>query len=346
MLVAALRDLQWRRRRFAVTVMGTSVVFALTVVLAGLASTFDLEAEETVDLLSADAWAVQADAAGPFIGAKPISETTADEVAALDGVDAADPLAFGRLTLADGQDLNLFGVTPAGVGAPTEVHGRPVEADGEVVASTEIGLDVGDTLELGDDDFEVVGTVPASTALSGIPNVFTTVADTQTLVYAGQPIVTAVAIRGTPQGEVAGLRLLDEGAALDDLLRPIEDAAGAITFLSILLWLVAGLIVGSVIYLSAIERTRDFAVFKATGASTGAIAGGLIAQAVILSLIAAAVAAVLATVLAPLFPLRVIISPAMYLVLPVVAVGIGVLASLAGLRRVTTIDPALAFGGP
>jgi putative ABC transport system permease protein len=32
--------------------------------------------------------------------------------------------------------------------------------------------------------------------------------------------------------------------------------------------------------------------------------------------------------------------------LPVVAIAIGLLASLAGLRRVVAIDPALAFGGP
>jgi putative ABC transport system permease protein len=344
--LAALRDLQWRRRRFAVAVAGTAVLFSLTVVLTGLASTFDREARETVDLVAADGWAVEADAAGPFLGAKPIAETAAVEGAALPGVKAADPLAFGRLTLADGRDVNLFGVTAGGVGAPIDVDGRPLEADGEVVASTELGAEVGDTLTLGDVGFEVVGTVGESTALSGIPNVFATVADTQALVYAGQPIVTAVAVRGDPVGEVEGLRLVGAEAALDDLLRPMEDASGAITFLSVLLWLVAALIVGSVVYLSAIERTRDFAVFKATGTSTAAIAGGLLAQAVTLTLAAAALAAVLASFLAPMFPLRVVISSTTYLLLPVFAVAIGVLASLAGLRRVTAVDPALAFGGP
>jgi len=32
--------------------------------------------------------------------------------------------------------------------------------------------------------------------------------------------------------------------------------------------------------------------------------------------------------------------------LPVIAVLIGLLASVAGMRRVMTVDPALAFGGP
>jgi putative ABC transport system permease protein len=32
--------------------------------------------------------------------------------------------------------------------------------------------------------------------------------------------------------------------------------------------------------------------------------------------------------------------------LPVIAVVIGLLASVAGMRRAVTVDPALAFGGP
>ena len=35
-----------------------------------------------------------------------------------------------------------------------------------------------------------------------------------------------------------------------------------------------------------------------------------------------------------------------FVLLPVVAVTIGVLASLAGLRRAVVVDPAVAFGGP
>ncbi|HEY9305186.1 MAG TPA: glutamine ABC transporter permease, partial [Mycobacterium sp.] len=35
-----------------------------------------------------------------------------------------------------------------------------------------------------------------------------------------------------------------------------------------------------------------------------------------------------------------------YVVLPVVAVAVGLLASVAGLRRAVAVDPALAFGGP
>jgi putative ABC transport system permease protein len=54
----------------------------------------------------------------------------------------------------------------------------------------------------------------------------------------------------------------------------------------------------------------------------------------------------LSLVLVPLFPMHVDVPMSAYLLLPVVGVVIGLLASAAGMRRAVTIDPALAFGGP
>ena len=66
MLLAALRDLQWRRRRFIIGIVGTGVVFAMTLVLTGLSNGFRVEAENTVDSLGIDSYLIKAGAAGPF----------------------------------------------------------------------------------------------------------------------------------------------------------------------------------------------------------------------------------------------------------------------------------------
>ena len=50
--------------------------------------------------------------------------------------------------------------------------------------------------------------------------------------------------------------------------------------------------------------------------------------------------------LAPLFPMVVVIPMHAYLALPAIAIAVGLLASVAGLRRAVAVDPALAFGGP
>ena len=97
-------------------------------------------------------------------------------------------------------------------------------------------------------------------------------------------------------------------------------------------------------YLSTLERVRDFAVLKAVGASSRDLFLGLAAQSVVIALVAAALAVVLAQLMAPLFPLTIAIPWSAYAALPVVALVVGTLASLVGLRKAVTVDPALAFG--
>jgi putative ABC transport system permease protein len=71
---------------------------------------------------------------------------------------------------------------------------------------------------------------------------------------------------------------------------------------------------------------------------------GLTFQAVLLALGSAVVAVLLALVLAPIFPFTVAIPGSAFAELVVVAVVVGLVASLAGLRRAVGADPALAFG--
>jgi putative ABC transport system permease protein len=132
---------------------------------------------------------------------------------------------------------------------------------------------------------------------------------------------------------------------ISDLQRPLKQATQTINFLCVLLWIVAAGIIGSIVYLQALERVRDFAVLKATGTTNSALLGGLALQAVLLSLLSAVAAVVLAALLSPLLAMPAEISRGAYLLLPVIAVIVGLLASLAGLRRAVGVDPALAFGG-
>ena len=52
----------------------------------------------------------------------------------------------------------------------------------------------------------------------------------------------------------------------------------------------------------------------------------------------------IALLLKPFFPFQIVLSSSVYLLLAVVSIAVGLVASLAGLRRVIGVDPALAFG--
>jgi putative ABC transport system permease protein len=203
---------------------------------------------------------------------------------------------------------------------------------------------VGDDLAIGSRELTIVGIVDDSTALANQPNAFLTVDGAQQLVFGGQPLISSIGISGTPTQLPDGFRAMGLDDATYDMMRPLKSAVDAISLMAVLLWVVAALIVGSLIYLSALERMRDFAVFKAVGVTSRAILGGLVLQAVLVALLAAALGVVLSKLLAPLFPMQVVVPGPAFLLLPVVAVGTGLVASGAGVRRAVTVDPALAFG--
>lgn len=340
MIRAALRDLQWRRKRFVIAMAGVALVFAMGLIMTGLDESFSLEVDRTLEAVGAQAWAVSDQASGPFTSFTPIVETAG-------GANAAPVLVLRQTIVAhEVVDLVVLGVEPGRLGSPTDVDGSRLAESGQVVVDEALdGVDVGDTLSIGGRTLQVVGTVSGQRLFAGLPVAYITLTDAQAIATQGQPAATAFLFDQMPTTEPAGLKLMTNADVKDDVLRPLGDARKSISFVRFLLWIVAATIIGSVLYLQAMERTRDFAVFKATGTSTAAIGVGLALQAVVLSLAAAALAAVLALALAPMFPMHVEIPTSAFLLLPVVTVVVGLLASLIALHRTATVEPAMAFGG-
>ncbi|MDQ3897664.1 MAG: ABC transporter permease, partial [Actinomycetota bacterium] len=175
---------------------------------------------------------------------------------------------------------------------------------------------------------------------------FVTLADAQQLVFGGAPAATAVVVAGRPETRRAGLRFIDGSQARADLKRPLANAITTIDLLRLFLWIVAAAIVGSVLYVSALERSRDFAVFKAFGTASSDLVGTLMVQAFVLAAISALVSVAVSRVLARLFPAVISFPARTLVVLPLVALAVGLVGSLAGARRAIVVDPASAFGGP
>ena len=354
--LAGIRDLQWRRRRFVIAVLGTALVFALTLLLSGFLESFSLEVNRTLNGVAADGYVVQEGRQGPFTSPLPFPETAADQVGRLPGVESADPL-ISILQVIDREeepDIYLIGFRlgekvgtrcTAGLGQPQKGFGRAICKPGEAIVDRALNVEVGENISIGGHKLKVVGTTVGQTVLGGRPNVYTSIQDAQAIVFTGLPVVTSVAVRGAPDSLPPGLVYVDRDAAGDDLRRPLADVTKSIGLFRALLWIVAGAIVGSVVYLSAIERVGDFAVFKATGTSTRDLLAALAVQAILLSLVASIAAIGLAYLIAPLFPAEVSFPAGLVALLPVVAVVVGLLASAAGLRRAVSVDPALAFGG-
>lgn len=338
MIVAALRDLVWRRRRFAIAIVAAALVFGMSLLMSGLADSFPNEVDRLLDRLGGESYLAAEGEPGPFTTTKLLP------------VDAAPGMApfimTGTATRVDGdlRDVTLIGLP---VGRSVGVRdGTETAAPGEAVVDRALGVDLGATLTVGGVQFRVVGRTTRTTIFGGQPVAFVPIQDLQGLVAAGQPITRAWIVEDAANASAPpGLERFDRDAAAEDLLRPLQGANRSISFVKALLWLVAACIIGSVVFLSALERVRDFAIFKATGVATKSIAVGLALQAVILAVASSIVSVGVALLLGPAFPMPIEIPMSAYVSLPLLAIVIGLAASIAGMRRAVTIDPALAFGG-
>jgi putative ABC transport system permease protein len=249
----------------------------------------------------------------------------------------------------------LFGVAPDGIGAPRVVDGHGIQGGSDAVVDRSLGYALGDQFNVGPRVVTVVGRTSGATLFAGLANVYVSFDTAQALfpTTTEGPIANAIAVKGsltTPvvAGDSNGsvtLTLLTDDDLRADILRPLGGARSTIDLVRLLLWIVAGCIVASIVYVTALERTRDFAVFKATGTATNRIFAGILFQALVLAVGAGLASVVLAQLLSAAFPVPVAVPGSAYGFLAVLAVAVGALASLAGVRRVVTVDPATAFAG-
>lgn len=346
MWTITLRDLQFRRRQFAIAVVGAGLAFALTLVLTGMSAGFRHEARATVGSIGADAWVLPRGVSGPFTSQSTVS---ADLARRIPGVRQAEPIAtFGHVAHPQGSDETQVTVVGHSIGALGDpVWGRPPVnlPSGQAVVDERLGVDEGETVTIASHRLRVTRVVSDRTAFGGQPLVFVSLPEAQAIAFGGQPLASAIVTRGQPKGIPAGFAAVGNDEVRKDMLQPLDGAVGSIDFFRLLMWVLAAVIIAAVTYLSALERLRDFAVLKAVGSSPRALMLSLSAQAVISSLLAAVLGIGVAQLLAPGFPLPIVIESGAYLALPLVAVAVGVIASLAAVRRAMRVDPALAFSG-
>lgn len=340
MVHAALRDLLFRRRRYLISTFGCGLVFAIGLVMTGLSDAFPVEWERTIQALGAKSFVTPAQLSGPFSGASPFE---GDRLPA-----GVDPMAFAvqTATLDEPITVAMLGLVPGSASVPEIESGRGFENAGEAIVSTRSPFGIGDTIMVSSHELRVVGTLGDLSVNGGMPVVVVPLGDAQEILYRGLPLVGAGIIRSDERPTAPdGLQVQSAATARTDALRLLASARKSIDFVKVLLWLVAALIIGSVTFLSVIERLRDFAVFKAIGTSVPGIAAGVMLQAVALALVSSVLGVGLGWLIAPVFPLPVVISPVAALLLPALGAAVGLVASLFGLSRVLKVEPALAFGG-
>jgi putative ABC transport system permease protein len=238
----------------------------------------------------------------------------------------------------------VFGVQRGGLADPVATAGRGLTGPGQLVADSRAGAAVGSHITVGKMRFTVVGQVDNRTLLGGMPILYTTLHDAQDLALGGRPLVTAVVTQGVPSRTPPGLDVLTNTQVDQSALASMSTAVSSVNNSKVLMWAIAAIIIAALLYVSALQRVRDFAVLKALGSSSATLFASLALQAVVVTLAAAAFALVISNFMGGLFAQPVAIPASAYATLPIVAVVVGLISSLVALRRATGADPASAFG--
>jgi putative ABC transport system permease protein len=295
--------------------------------------------------------------------------TTLDQVRQVPGVSDAAPL--GHLTIttrrADSQsqiDATILAIDPSSFLAPKLIGGHGLDPDtaNAVVVDDSFkryGVKLNDQLYItpANQPMTVEG-INTGQKYNHLPVIFTTIPFWQSVKFAApgssggvaNPI-SAVAVQSTGDAaariaaSVPGVEVATREVALHNLPGYSEEN-GTITMMLAFLFVIAAFVLAVFFYVLTLQKTTQFGVLKAIGASTGFLVRDLIGQVMLLTLVGVAVGVILTFAVAAVVPanLPFALSNNLIVTYALVMLLVGLVGTLLSLRRISGIDPLLAIG--
>jgi putative ABC transport system permease protein len=365
MVPVARRNLLAEKGRLAISIAGVGFAVLLTLLVLSLYRGWS-GTGKLITRLPGDLWITQAGTSSPFNSSSYLPADAGDTLARVPGVQIAMPVYARQMSYEqNGKSMRVYFMAldaPAGTPLPQEVRDRFFPATGTVNIDTvfagKAGVGVGDKLTVGSNGLTVARiTSGGSAALTQFA--FLNAADARDI-FAVTGVVNFYLLTVKPGSDVSAV-----GAAAAQVLPKTEAQTseafageiaavveeGFLPVVGVLVGLgavVGGAVIGLTTYTATIEKSRDFGVLKALGASGMYLYRIVITQSLIVGVLGSVLglgASVLAAnVIERQIPefmtdLRWTDAGAVFLGALVMAV----LASWVPVRRINSIDPAMVF---
>lgn len=359
----ARRNLLAEPRRLAASALAVGMAVMLILLLDGLWAGLRSQVTRYEDEAGAQLYVVASGTRSLFAEGSTIPISTLDTVERADGVDWAAPVR-GRFAILDlhGRKVatTLVGSVPGAHGGPWAMaDGRLVADDDEAVVDEVLAerhdLDVGDRVDILGRSFHIVG-LSRGTASFMTGFVFITHGAADALLRA--PTSTTTVLVGTAHPaevraelEADGLTVVDRDELRQAGLTLATRIYGTPLRLMVLVAFLAGtLVIALTAYTSVTERTREYGIVKAMGATrrhlTGLAVGqtGLLALAgTVMGFVLFALGRLVITTARPQF--TILLTSGAVLRAVGAAVVMGTVAALVPARRLAGLDPAVAYQG-
>lgn len=368
MVSIARKNLFYDRTRFIITVAGVAFVIGLILFVQGMLLGTMRQTTRYVDHTDADVWV--AEEGEDFYGFSKIPNPLIEVVSNVEGVQSVDtillhPHSFVRDGQLSGQ-FDLIGYNVAsGVGGPWEIReGTTVAGDDELVLdywyAREQGLQIGDTIlvrnpnEGSELPLQIVGLSEGTYSLRADYG-FATYATAVRLFPIKDRTGFILLHTDDPQGAaervsaLGGLDAYTQGEMRSTIIAYWGKVMGmGMGAVSLATFIVGMVIVGLTLYTAVMEKTREYGVLKAIGATNRYLYRVIAEQSLIVALIGFLGGVVLSQIFYRLFLL---VIPKMELLmhgyllagLAVLTVVMCLAASLLAIRQMTRIDPLIVF---
>ncbi|MBI4285392.1 MAG: ABC transporter permease [Chloroflexi bacterium] len=360
------RNLFAEKTRLLISVGGVAFSVLLVLVLLGLYQGFSRSAAGYVDSIDADLWVMQAGAGDMFHGISLMPDEMRNKVAALPEVDKAWGILGRQVSFEiDGEEAHTYLIgydTENKTGGPIRVvRGASTPERGQIIIDKVFAqkekLKIDDTIRILGRDFKVVG-ISEQGNMMLYQYSFVTHHDAEDIlkmagftnflpIKLGDPTQKAAVIREI--NGIPGIKAIEKNIFAATNSKAVTDAFLPIILVLVVIGFGVGVtVIGLTIYTATVEKSREYGVLKAVGATNWqlyrvifeqALISGVLGYAVGLSLTFAVT--YLAEDLVPSFVVS--IEPGALAGVFGLAVLMSLAASYIPVRRIVRIDPAVVF---
>lgn len=366
MMRIAWKNLLAEKARFGVPVVGVALSVFLIAFFLSLFRGFSDEIDDYIESVPADLWVAQ-QGTRDFLGVSILSATTAETIQRELGPSAKVDSLLSRPTdiIFDGEPVSVHIIgyeTDGGIGGPQETDGKSAPGPGEIIIDKVLsqleGIDIGDTVTIGQQPFDVVGLssggnfvftqlaflpieeARATLGMEGITNFILVRLEDPAQTAAAQTAIrqSAPFVQAFPREEFVDTTRTELTRALVPLLAAVVVVG----------FIVGCAVVGLTIYTLTVERMREYGILKAVGHTNLDLFQIVVAQSLMASVIGFGVGVVLVLAAGRLMQLWLPQYATVLVLTDLVAVFgatmvMAILASFVPIRKLASLDPVIVF---
>jgi len=360
----ARRNLLSEKGRLAMSAGGVAVSVLLVLVVLALYRGFS-RIGETFEVLPGELWVAQQGTTDPFHSVSLVSDQDIASVAQAPGVAGVVPVLVRQMSFTIGAregSARLIALDMPSSAMPSDLVERYLPPPGVVIVDQILaqkdGLHEGDAVRFGG-QFLTIGPVQPRSTEAFEPFAFVNFVDAQRI-FGGEGTVTfgmlfvqpgadATAVSASIEASLPGLQVFTRKEFASAIRKEIDESF--LPIISIILaigFTVGGAVVSLTIYTGVIERSREFGVMKAVGASATFLYRIVLSQSFFVTAFGSVFGLALALVVARLAQQAVPDFATQFRITDIAAVlaGTAVMAAAASLlpvHRINSIDPAMVF---